>query len=132
MKNNVITTFNPFFDFFLSSDKKDYAHSMDTDIIEYNDRYEMKINLPNVEKENIKLKLEDGYLKVEASFDEKTEEEKKYIYRERKYGSFARSYYVGDEVKYDHINAKLDKGVLTLTIKKTEPVKEEPQYINID
>ena len=129
---NCITTFNPFFDFFLSSDKKQYAHSMDTDIIEYKDRYEMKINLPNIDKENIKLKLEEGYLKVEASFEEKSEEESRYIYRERKYGSFARSYYVGEDVKYDDINAKLEKGVLTLTIKKVEPVKEEPHYINID
>ena len=131
MKNSI-TTFNPFFDFFFSSDKKSYAHSMDTDIIEYKDRYEMKINLPNIEKNDIKLTLENGYLKVEASFNEETSEEKKYIYRERKYGSFARSYYVGDDVKYDDINAKLEKGVLTLTIKKVEPAKEEPHYINID
>ena len=129
---NTITTFNPLFDFFLSSDKKQYPHTMDTDIIEYNDRYEMKINLPNVEKDHIKLSLEDGYLKVEASFEEETNEEKKYIYRERKYGSFGRSYYVGEEVKYEDITAKLDKGVLTLTIKKVEPVKQEPHYINID
>ena len=121
MKNSI-TTFNPFFDFFFS----------DTDIIEYKDRYEMKINLPNIEKNDIKLTLENGYLKVEASFNEETSEEKKYIYRERKYGSFARSYYVGDDVKYDDINAKLEKGVLTLTIKKVEPAKEEPHYINID
>ena len=127
---NCITTFNPFFDFFLSSDKN--THTMDTDIIEYKDRYEMKINLPNIEKDNIKLTLEEGYLKVEASFEEKAEEERKILIRERKYGSFARSYYVGDEVKYSDINAKLDKGVLTLTIKKVEPVKEEPHYINID
>jgi len=129
---DVITTFNPFFDLFLSSEKKHVPHTMDTDIIEYKDRYEMKINLPNIEKDNIKLTLEDGYLKVEASFEEKSEEERKYIFRERKYGSFARSYYVGEEVKYDDINAKLDKGVLTLNIKKVEPVKEEPHYINID
>lgn len=129
---NCITTFNPFFDFFLTSDKKEYTHSMATDIIEYNDRYEMKINLPNIEKDNIKLTLEDGYLKVEASYEEKSEEERKILIRERKFGSFARSYYVGEEVKYDDITAKLDKGVLTLTIKKVEPVKEEPHYINID
>ena len=129
---NYITTFNPFFDFFLSSEKKNYAHSMDTDIIEYKDRYEMKINLPNIEKDNIKLTLEEGYLKVEASFEENKEEDKRYIYRERKYGAFMRSYYVGEEVKYDDISAKLDKGVLTLDIKKVEPAKEEPRYINID
>ena len=92
----------------------------------------MKINLPNIEKDNIKLTLEDGYLKVEASYEEKSEEERKILIRERKFGSFARSYYVGEEVKYDDITAKLDKGVLTLTIKKVEPVKEEPHYINID
>ena len=129
---NCVTTFNPFFDFFLSSDKKQYPHSMATDIIEYKDRFEMKINLPNIEKDNIKLTLEDGYLKVEASFEETSEEERKYVYRERKWGSFERSYYVGDEVKNEDITAKLDKGVLTLTIKKVEPVKEEPHYINID
>ena len=130
---NYVSTINPFFDLFFNCDTKT-NHMMETDIKEYKDRYEMKINLPSVNKEDIKLTLEEGYLKVEVTYNENVEEkeEAEYIYKERKSGSYHRSYFVGKDVKYDHITAKLDKGVLTLNIKKVEPEKEEAHYINID
>ena len=78
--------------------------------------------------------LDDGYLTVNAVFkNDNDEKEGKFIRRERSYGSFSRSYFVGDNVKEEDVKAKLDNGVLTLCIKKVDE-KEEPKakYIAIE
>lgn len=125
--------YNPFFDDFFKEDNS-FSTMMKTDIKENNDHYEMKIELPEVKKEDVKLSLDDGYLTVNAVFkNDNDEKEGKFIRRERSYGSFSRSYFVGDNVKEEDVKAKLDNGVLTLFIKKVDE-KEEPKakYIDIE
>lgn len=125
--------YNPFLDDFFKEDNS-FSTMMKTDIKENNDHYEMKIELPEVKKEDVKLSLDDGYLTVNAVFkNDSDEKEGKFIRRERSYGSFSRSYYVGDNIKEEDIKAKLDNGVLTLCIKKVDE-KEEPKakYIAIE
>ena len=51
--------------------------------------------------------------------------------KERYYGKYERSYYIGDNIKEEDIEAKLENGVLTLDIKKVEPTKPEKKYIAI-
>ena len=96
----------------------------------------MKIDLPEVKKEDIHISLKDGTLTVSAEYNsENNEKDKhgKYLCRERHYGTYSRSYYVGDEVKYEDIKAKLDNGVLNLTIAKKEAKEEkQDQYIAIE
>ena len=87
-------------------------------------------------KEDIKLSLDDGYLTIAASFNE-TEEEKnkgKIIHRERHFGNFSRSFYVGEELEEKDIKAKLENGVLTLDVAKVEAIKKEKEkkYISIE
>ena len=125
--------YNPFFDDFFKEDNS-FSTMMKTDIKENNDHYEMKIELPEVKKEDVKLSLDDGYLTVNAVFkNDSDEKEGKFIRRERSYGSFSRSYFVGDNIKEEDVKAKLDNGVLTLYIKKVDE-KEEPKakYIDIE
>ena len=91
--------YNPFFDDFFKEDNS-FSTMMKTDIKENNDHYEMKIELPEVKKEDVKLSLDDGYLTVNAVFkNDNDEKEGKFIRRERSYGSFSRSYYVGDNIE---------------------------------
>ncbi len=95
----------------------------------------MKIDLPEVKKENIKLSLEDGYLIVSAKFDYNNEDKEKnnYIRRERHYGNCSRSYYLGEDVTEEDIKAKLQDGVLTLNVKKVDPkAKETKKFISIE
>ena len=116
--------YNPFFDDFFKEDNS-FSTMMKTDIKENNDHYEMKIELPEVKKEDVKLSLDDGYLTVNAVFkNDSDEKEGKFIRRERSYGSFSRSYYVGDNIKEEDVKAKLDNGVLTLCIKKVDEKEE--------
>lgn len=109
---------------------------MKTDVKETADGYQVEIDLPGFEKENVKAQLEDSYLTVTAvrqsSHDEKDENEK-YIRRERYQGSVSRSYYVGDNVTENDIKAKFDNGILTLEIPKIDqPKVEEKKFIEIE
>ena len=127
---NYITAYDPFFDrFFLRANNCSASNMMKTDIKETKDNYQLEIELPDVKKENVKISLENNYLKVSASVKHEDKEEGSYIYRERSYGEYSRSYYVGDTVKLEDVSAKLDNGVLTITIKKRSEKEIEKEHL---
>lgn len=111
---------------------------MKTDVKEKSDNYEIDMSLPGVKKEDIQAELKDGYLTVEATTTQNSEDKEpdgRYIRRERYYGSCSRSFYVGKNVTQDEIKAKYENGVLTLVIpKKEEKAKqvEDKKYISIE
>ena len=140
MRNNVVRynnqnpfeLFDPFFNDFFGLDRNaKYNEVMKTDIIDHEDSYEMKIDLPEIKKEDIKMSLDDGYLTIEAKIEKNTDENNKYIRKERYYGEYKRSYYIGDQIHEEDIDAKLNDGVLTLNIKKKEVKAPEKKYIEI-
>ena len=102
---------------------------MKTDVKENEHDFEIFVDLPGFKKEDLKLDLTDGYITISANKTLDEEDKKKYIRKERFYGSVSRSFYVGDSVKKEDIKAKFDNGVLTLSFPKVEP-KEEKEPIN--
>ncbi|MBQ6594041.1 MAG: Hsp20/alpha crystallin family protein [Clostridia bacterium] len=105
---------------------KNAAREMKTDVHEHDDRYEVDIDLPGFKKEDITLTLENGYLtvKAEKGLDMDGEGEKgKLVRRERYAGTLQRSFYVGGALTEADISAKLEHGVLSLTIPKREEKK---------
>ena len=127
---NYITTYDPFFDrFFLRANNCNVSNMMKTDIKENKNDYQLFIELPEVKKEDAKVTLENGYLKVTATLNKEDEDDESYIYRERSYGEFSRSYYVGDTVKLEDITAKLENGVLTVNIKKRSEKEIEKEHL---
>lgn len=126
---------NPFFDEVIKGDKNNsavYRGLMKTNILEAEDHFEFKIEMPNVLKENVKVTLEDGNLIVTATMEKEHQEGKKYVLREIQHGSFSRSFYVGENVKKDDIKAKLENGILTLLIAKREEKPAEADLISIE
>lgn len=118
MRNCLITSnfFDDAFDNFFKPVHINYDN-MKTDIIELDDGYEMSIEMPGFEKNEVEIALNKGYLNISAKKEEKEEEKKdKYIFRERKV-AYSRSYYVGD-VKEENIKAKYDNGILAISIPK--------------
>ena len=119
---------DPFFD--------DTSKVMRTDIKEGKDNYNIVIDLPGYEKEDIKIDIENGYLNVTAKMNSKHEdkEDGKFVRRERYFGECSRSFYVGDEVESEDIKASFKNGTLCLEIPKKEEQKKlnEKKYINID
>ena len=108
---------------------------MRTDIKEKNDHYELEVDLPGYEKENIKIELSDGYLTIHASMNKSVDDEKdsKYVHKERYVGNSSRSFYVGDNVKDEDIKATFKNGTLKLTFPKDKQEKQdEKKYIDIE
>lgn len=113
---------------------KKAAGQMNTDISDCGDSYQIEIELPGFAKEDVKAELKDGYLTIVATKDEtKESNEEQYIRRERYTGQCSRSYYVGDQVTKEDIQAKFDNGVLSLKVPKKEAIeKKEENYILIE
>ncbi len=124
--------FDDFFDFPVVPRSKEIVNSMKTDVKEVGDQYKIEIEMPGFKKEDISMDLENGYLTVSGKKEEEINEEEngKFIRRERRYGSCTRSFYVG-EIKEEDINAKLEQGVLEITIPKEPKKIEEKKKIEI-
>ena len=108
---------------------------MRTDIKEKKDHYELEIDLPGYEKEDIKIELSEGYLTVHASRNKTIDDEKdsKYVHKERYVGSSSRSFYVGDNIKEEDIKASFKNGTLKLILPKQKQEEiEEKKYIDIE
>ena len=94
---------------------------MNTDIRETDQGYEMAIDLPGVQKENLTAELKDGYLYISATIHRHSEQDNvnvRYLRRERFVGSMRRTFYVGDKVKQEEIRARFQDGTLYLFIPK--------------
>jgi len=95
--------------------------------------YLIHADMPGYEKEDISIDLKDGVLNISAEKKSNTEtKENGYIRRERFHGNVHRSVYVGEDVTVEDVKAKLDKGILTITIPKKEEVKPETKKIVIE
>ena len=105
---------------------------MRTDIRETDKEYVVEVELPGVNKEDIKLDLKDDMLTISVERKEEVNEEKeKYVRRERKYGSYSRSFYV-DGIRNEGVKAKYADGILTVNLPKEEGKKETGRSINIE
>ena len=110
---------------------------MRTDVKEDENGYELHIELPGYQKEDVKAQLKDGYLTIHAEKNQNNDqkdEEGKFIRRERFYGSCSRSFYVGEELTEEDIKAKFENGVLKIAVPKKEKASavEENKYIAIE
>jgi len=80
----------------------------------------VKLEMPGVAKEDVKVAIEGRQITVQAQ-SERTEERKegdRIVYRERSASSYARSFTLPVEVDQAESGAKLENGVLTLTLPK--------------
>lgn len=93
-----------------------------TDIKENETNYELVMNVPGFEKEDIEISTNDGILEVKSEKEETNEnkDNDKYIIKERSSSSFKRCFKLPSNVDVKTISAKMDKGVLTLTLPKVE------------
>jgi HSP20 family protein len=132
-RNNSLSFFDDFFDDFFQPTTRTMNSSMKTDILELEKGYELQIDVPGFEKEDVKISLENGYLTIEAK-KEKEEERKDvhYVKRERFLGSCARSFFVGEEIAEKDIKAEYDKGTLKVFVPKEGTNVKEKKYIAIE
>ena len=78
-------------------------NNMKCDIYEKDGDYHIEIDIPGFDKKDIKVECDNGYLTVTAKKDEEAEDKtKNYIRRERSYGKYQRSFYIGDMDRFQN------------------------------
>lgn len=91
------------------------------DVIERDNVFEVTAELPGVAEGDVDISISDGMITIRG--EKKAESESKkgdYHLSERSWGSFTRSFHLPENADEDHIDATFEKGVLTLTMPKTE------------
>lgn len=100
------------------------AQSFATDIYETKDDVVVKASLPGVKPEDIDVSVVGDTLTIKGEVKEEKEvKEQNYIRKERRFGSFCRSFTLPVSVNPDKATAEFENGVLTLTLPKAEEVK---------
>jgi HSP20 family protein len=100
------------------------------DIYETENELVVKADLPDVDPQNLDIRVENNILTIrgERKFETKVSENN-YLRIERAYGSFSRSFSLANSVKSDAIKADYQNGVLTLSLPKREEAK--PKQIKV-
>jgi HSP20 family protein len=103
------------------------------DVYETEGSYVLKADLPGINKDDIKIEVNDNTLtfKGEKKFEEKTEKDS-YVRVERSYGSFTRSFTLSDNVDPENIHASYKDGVLEITLAKKEEAKAKEINIEVN
>ena len=94
--------------------------------------YRIAVELPGVEEGDIHLSVEDGVVLLKG--EKRTEREEKgetWYFSERQYGSFSRSFRLPPDAHGEKVDAQLKDGVLTITIPKVAPKKQETAKVEI-
>jgi HSP20 family protein len=100
------------------------------DIAEDDKEYAIKVELPGVNKEDLRVSVEGGVLSISGERKaEKEEKNKKYHRIERTYGSFARSFTLPEGTASDKVSAEFKDGVLRVHLPKDETAK--PKSIDV-
>lgn len=96
------------------------------DVEEKGNAIVVKAEVPGIKPEDINIELHDNHLLIRGEKKEEREEkdeQKRYYFRERAFGSFARTISLTHEVDPEKVKADYKNGVLSVTLEKTEARK---------
>lgn len=120
-------------DFFSPTVKSPLANFRpDINLSENENEYVVTAELPGMDEKDVSVELRNGGIIVKGEKKHENEEKKDgYIYSERSYGSFSRQIPLPDEINADAVEAKFKKGILKITLPKTEKAKASHKQIDI-
>lgn len=101
-----------------------------TDIVETDDALMIYMDMPGVSKEKLKIKLEKDILGIDGEIDSNPYENLEPLYTEYNIGHFTRNFELSNKIDQNGIKAKMDDGVLTLTLPKVP--ESQPKTIAIN
>lgn len=100
------------------------------DIAETDNDFIIKAEIPEVDKKDVKVCVEDGILTISGERKQEKEEKGKTFHRvERQYGSFSRSFTLPGTVLAENVKASFKEGMLTVNLKKMPETK--PKAIDV-
>lgn len=115
-------------DFVTDEDLFPSVWSPAVDVAESDNEYLVKVELPGINKEDVKVTVQDSVLTILGEKKQETEP-KNYHRVERSYGSFQRSFTLPTTVKADKVDATFKDGVLTIALPKAEEAR--PKEIDV-
>ena len=141
-KKDLETTFSPFqnsiFDWSLpSSSFPRYFENFGSKIplcnmIDKDDKYEVQLEVPGINRENIDIKATENSIEISADQDEKTsQKDENYVYNERSYRSIHRIIPFDEEIKPNEIDASMKDGILNILVPKKVP-KEKKESVKVN
>ena len=125
------------FDYFFGDDfmpafTGGFSANFNADIRDLGNEYVIEAEMPGLTKDDIKLDMNGDILTIAAEKKENSSEERgNFIRRERRYGTYSRSFRFEDVCK-DEINAKFLDGVLRVTLPKQNITEEQKKFIDIN
>ena len=100
------------------------------DVIEDEKEYLIKVELPEVQKDDVKVTVENGTLTISGERKAEKEQKGRKFHRvERYYGRFERTFGIPDDAEQDKVNAEFKDGVLRVRLAKSE--KTRPKQIEV-
>lgn len=113
--------------------KKATIHSLDIDLIETEEKYYLKVDVPGIEKEEIDIEAGDKDISIVATFkpyiEEIEEEDKTVLISDIKQGRCSKSIRFSNNIEIDKISAKFNNGTVLITIPKLKTPKNK---INVE
>lgn len=113
--------------------KKATIHSLDVDLIETEEKYYLKVDVPGIEKEEIDIEAGDKDISIVATFKPYTkeieEEDKTVLISDIKQGRCSKSIRFSNNIEIDKISAKFNNGTVLITIPKLKTPKNK---INVE
>ena len=131
--HNLFNAFDNFERSFFGNSNVDLP-AFRTDIRDAGDKYLLDAELPGFNKEDISLDIKDGILTITAEHNESNDQKDdkgNYIRRERRYGSFRRSFDISG-IDENTISASYQNGILELSLPKAQQVLPKSHRIAIE
>jgi HSP20 family protein len=100
------------------------------DVIEDEKEYLIKVELPEVQKDDVKVTVENGTLTISGERKAERDQKGRRFHRlERYYGRFERTFGIPDDAETNNVNAEFKDGVLRVRLAKSE--KARPKQIEV-
>ncbi|MBJ6117180.1 Hsp20/alpha crystallin family protein [Pontibacter sp. BT310] len=125
MENNMPQSFSSMLDRFFNESVNSKGLSSFTphvDACETQNGYEIEVALPGIRKEDVSIDFQEGRLTItgERRFEKSEGDGRRYQMLETQYGTFNRTFYLPDNVNPDKIKARMENGILMVTVPKDE------------
>lgn len=129
-KSSRFWNFEPF-SLKISDDDKFFRTPL-TNITDEGNQYTVSTELPGLDKGDIEITVRDGVLEIKGEQKNEYEDKKEgYVRKEYHSSSYHRRFTIPENIDEDKIDAKLEKGILTLKLPKKEGEKKETKKIEI-
>ncbi|HWB97031.1 MAG TPA: Hsp20/alpha crystallin family protein, partial [Bryobacteraceae bacterium] len=103
------------------------------DIAEDDKEYLIKAEVPEVDKKDVKVTVQDGVLTIQGDRKQEKEEKGKRFHRvERSYGTFVRSFSLPEDAADDNVKAEFKEGMLFVHLPKSEKARPKAVEVKVE